>query len=86
MSDKPKIHKLPNLRRLVQRLRDDLRDNANGGSEFVLIYAYNGTGKTRLSMEFKETGKRKRGVARDTLYFNAYRGPVEEPPKVFVLS
>lgn len=72
MSDKPKIHKLPNLRRLVQRLRDDLRDSVNGGSDFVLLYAYNGTGKTRLSMEFKEAGKRKRGVARDTLYFNAY--------------
>ena len=72
MSDKPKIHKLPNLRRLVQRLRDDLRDNANGSSDFVLIYAYNGTGKTRLSMEFKESGKRKRGIVRDTLYFNAY--------------
>jgi len=72
MSDKPKIHKLPNLRRLVQRLRDDLRDTPNGGSDFVLLYAYNGTGKTRLSMVFKEAGKRKRGVARDTLYFNAY--------------
>lgn len=72
MSDKPKIYKLSNLPRLVQRLRNDLRDTANGGSNFVLLYAYNGTGKTRLSMEFKQTGKRKRGIPRDTLYFNAY--------------
>lgn len=36
----------------------------------VLLYAYNGTGKTRLSMEFKDIGKQ--GDARDTLYFNAF--------------
>jgi hypothetical protein len=45
MSSRPKIHKLPNIRRLAQRLRDDLRNTANGGSGFVLLYAYNGTGK-----------------------------------------
>jgi len=60
------------MRRLVQRLRDDLRDSANGGVNFVLFYAFNGTGKTRLSMEFKDAGKRRRGIERDTLYFNAY--------------
>ncbi|TRX03248.1 AAA family ATPase [Candidatus Methylobacter oryzae] len=72
MSGKPKIYQYKNIRGLVNRLRDDLRDSNNGGSDFVLLYAYNGTGKTRLSMEFKAAGKRKRGVARDTLYFNAY--------------
>ena len=36
----------------------------------VLLYAYNGTGKTRLSMAFKDIGKI--GDARDTLYFNAF--------------
>lgn len=58
------------MKRLVQRLRDDLNNTNN--QDFVLLYAYNGTGKTRLSMAFKEAGKKKRGVARDTLYFNAY--------------
>lgn len=72
MSNKPKICTFADMRRLVQRLRDDLRDTTNGGVDFVLLYAYNGTGKTRLSMEFKEAGKRKKGVAKDTLYFNAY--------------
>lgn len=72
MSNKPKIYKYKSLRSVVTRLRDDLRDAANGGADFVLLYAYNGTGKTRLSMEFKEAGKRKRGVNRDTLYFNAF--------------
>jgi wobble nucleotide-excising tRNase len=57
------------IRRVVQRLRDDLN---GGGHRFVLLYAYNGTGKTRLSMEFKEAGKRKNNGNADTLYFNAF--------------
>jgi len=36
----------------------------------ILIFAYNGTGKTRLSMAFKDLGKH--GDQRDTLYFNAF--------------
>ncbi len=72
MSGKPKIYKYKTMRGLVNRLRDDLRDNGNGGSDFVLLYAYNGTGKTRLSMEFKEKGKSRQGVDHDTLYFNAF--------------
>jgi hypothetical protein len=42
------------MNRLVQRLRDDLNSQ-----DFVLLYAYNGTGKTRLSMAFKDVGKKK---------------------------
>ena len=38
--------------------------------KYILLFAYNGTGKTRLSMKFKNQGKN--GDARDTLYFNAY--------------
>lgn len=60
-----KIIKFQSLNRLAQRFRDDLNSK-----DFVLFFAYNGTGKTRLSMEFKEQGKRK--SPRDTLYFNAY--------------
>jgi hypothetical protein len=41
-----------------------------GEKSFVLLYAYNGTGKTRLSMAFKDLGKR--GGRGDTLYYNAY--------------
>lgn len=72
MNNRRKICKHKNLRKVVERLRDDMRQTDNGGVDFVLLYAYNGTGKTRLSMEFKEVGKRKRGVNRDTLYFNAF--------------
>lgn len=61
--------KYKNHRKVIDRLRDDFK---SAEKDFVLLYAYNGTGKTRLSMEFKEVGKRKRGQDRDTLYFNAF--------------
>jgi wobble nucleotide-excising tRNase len=67
MSNQPRIYPYPTINKIVERLRDDLNSQ-----DFVLLYAYNGTGKTRLSMEFKETGKRKEGTERDTLYFNAF--------------
>ncbi|WP_088891391.1 AAA family ATPase [Leptolyngbya ohadii] len=65
MSGKSKIWNYQSMRGLVQRLRSDLKDK-----DFVLLYAYNGTGKTRLSMAFKDDGKKK--DTRDTLYFNAF--------------
>jgi len=68
MSGRPQTHTYTSLKRLSQRLRDELN---GGGQNFVLLYAYNGTGKTRLSMEFKNAGKKK-GVERDTLYYNAF--------------
>ena len=71
MSNKPKINTYANLRTLAQKLRSDF-----SGVDLILLYAYNRVGKTRLAMEFKDTGKRKtkknrQGIA-DTLYFNAY--------------
>lgn len=69
MSGQPAIHPYPSLDRLVARLRDDFH---SGGHDFVLLYAYNGTGKTRVSMAFKDAGKRRNGGNPDTLYFNAY--------------
>lgn len=50
---------------LAAHLRQELENKKT-----ILLYAYNGTGKTRLSMEFKDIGKQ--GDARDTLYFNAF--------------
>lgn len=72
MTKKTRINKYKSLRNVIIRLRDDLRDSDNGGSDFVLLFAYNGTGKTRLSMAFKDQGKRKKGINKDTLYFNAF--------------
>jgi hypothetical protein len=47
-----------------------LLDPEQGNKKCILLYAYNGTGKTRLSMAFKDIGKQ--GDTRDTLYFNAF--------------
>lgn len=76
MSGKPKNRPFKDIQKLVQYIRNDLD---SGKQDFVLLFAYNGTGKTRVSMAFKESGKksRKGEVAnaeekRDTLYFNAF--------------
>lgn len=66
------IRTYQSLGKLVTRLRDDL-----DVADLVLLYAYNRTGKTRLSMEFKDAGKRKHKTKNptgtpDTLYFNAF--------------
>src|SRR3954463_16110932 len=53
------------LSELAQYLRTELQQKY-----CVLLYAYNSTGKTRLSTAFKDLGKN--GDARDTLYFNAF--------------
>jgi len=58
-----------NLDALVAHLRDKLAPNSDN-KKYLLLFAYNGTGKTRLSMGFKEAGKNN-GSA-DTLYFNAF--------------
>lgn len=58
------------IRGLINRFRDDFDNQGGQGNDFILLYAYNGTGKTRLSMAFKDHGKR--GGGRDTLYFNAF--------------
>ncbi|MGV7213477.1 anticodon nuclease, partial [Bradyrhizobium sp. UFLA05-112] len=55
----------PDLPELARQLRKELEMK-----KFVLLYAYNGTGKTRLSGAFKDLGKN--GDDRDTLYFNAF--------------
>lgn len=58
-----------NLDALAAHLRHELIDK-----KFILLYAYKGTGKTRLSMAFKNIGKQGEGedATRDTLYFNAF--------------
>lgn len=53
------------LSTLATSLRGQLENK-----RYLLLYAYNGTGKTRLSMAFKDLGKQ--GGERDTLYFNAF--------------
>ena len=68
MSTQKKIYKYKTLKNVAVRLRDDVNNHY-----FVLLYAYNGTGKTRLSMEFKNISKkRKKNPVADTLYYNAF--------------
>ncbi|RLQ89279.1 AAA family ATPase [Notoacmeibacter ruber] len=69
----------PDLPALATDLRKQLADRAArkpDKSPFILLYAFNGTGKTRLSGAFKDIGKKigKEGAAlsRDTLYYNAF--------------
>ena len=58
----------PNLKALAEDLRKELEKK-----KFILLYAYNGTGKTRLSTAFKDLGKSvNAGDKGDTLYFNAF--------------
>src|SRR4051812_48705757 len=57
----------PDLPALATHLRQEL---AKPNKRFALLYAYNGTGKTRLAGAFKDLGKN--GDERDTLYFNAF--------------
>ena len=54
---------LVDLNDLAGRLRKQ-------NSKCHLIFAHNGTGKTRLSMAFKDLGKQDN--SHDTLYFNAF--------------
>lgn len=53
----------------IQKMAEHLRDKLEG-KKCALLFAYNGVGKTRLSMEFKDLGRD--GDNRDTLYFNAF--------------
>ena len=52
----------------LEELASDLRDEQKKN---IIIFAHNGTGKTRLSAIFKDIAKRK--DASDTLYFNAFK-------------
>lgn len=71
------IKKYGTLKRLALNIRDTLGTaDTPDTKNYFLLFAYNGTGKTRLSGEFKDLGKKKiRGseeLTRDTLYYNAF--------------
>lgn len=61
----------PDLNALAAHLRTEL-----AAKKFILLYAHNGTGKTRLSGAFRDLGREVNEFGettkRDTLYFNAY--------------
>ena len=70
------VIKFTNLTDIATHFRKDLTGDHRPLKELILFFAHNGTGKTRLSMEFKEAGKEyneeREVIKRDTLYFNAF--------------
>lgn len=65
-----KINTFNNLKEVATDFRKYLTGDYHPMKEFILMFAHNGTGKTRLSMEFKDMGKV--NGKPDTLYFNAF--------------
>jgi hypothetical protein len=70
------IEKFTNLTDIASHFRKELMGDNRKEKDIVLLFAHNGTGKTRLSMEFKQAGKQFDAdgnvISRDTLYFNAF--------------
>lgn len=70
------ITNFSNLEEVAQHFRKDLTGDHRPMKDLILLFAHNGCGKTRLSMEFKQAGKEfdEEGnvTKRDTLYFNAF--------------
>lgn len=68
ISDKQQFSSLEEIAQYLRKLLDD--------KKYILLFAYNGTGKTRLSAEFKTLGqalKEETGEkTADTLYYNAF--------------
>lgn len=68
------IVRFETIKEISGAFRRELHDK-----KYILLFAYNGTGKTRLSMAFKDLGKGtfdgdevNEELTRDTLYFNAF--------------
>lgn len=65
-----------NLVEVAQHFRKDLIGDHRPMKDLVLLFAHNASGKTRLSMEFRQIGKTfdtdGNVTSRDTLYFNAF--------------
>ncbi len=67
MTNTRRIRSYTTLRGLTNRIKDDLNNK-----DFVLLYAYNGIGKTRLSVNFRKQVKEKNTQQKLTLYYNAF--------------
>ncbi len=72
MSTNTSVQEFNSLSEIAQHYRDILEKK-----KYIICFAHNGTGKTRLSMEFKNIGKQlnqnqPEELQRDTLYFNAF--------------
>jgi hypothetical protein len=65
-----------NLAEVARHFRKDLIGDNRPMKDLILLFAHNASGKTRLSMEFRQLGKTfdidGNAISRDTLYFNAF--------------
>jgi hypothetical protein len=70
------ITNFTNLTEVAQHFQKDLVGDHRSMKDLVLLFAHNASGKTRLSMEFRQIGKtlddEGNVTNRDTLYFNAF--------------
>lgn len=72
------IIRFTNLRDIATHFREVLKNESKPSKEkdLILLFAHNGAGKTRLTMELKQLGKvyddEGNLISRDTLYFNAF--------------
>ncbi len=70
------ITNFTDLTEVAHHFRKDLTGDHRPMKDLVLLFAHNATGKTRLSMEFRQIGKTFDAdgnvSSRDTLYFNAF--------------
>ncbi|SHL09885.1 AAA domain-containing protein [Chitinophaga jiangningensis] len=70
------LSKFENLTEVAQHLRKTFDEKSKNTKDLILLFAHNGTGKTRLSMEYRQAGKEfdseGKTTSRDTLYFNAF--------------
>ncbi len=70
------ITNFTNLTEVALHFRKDLIGDHRPMKDLVLLFAHNASGKTRLSMEFRQIGKtfdaEGNVTSRDTLYFNAF--------------
>ena len=70
MSTSQSFPELPALAAHLRSILTGPADEPEKAKRFILLYAHNGVGKTRLSMAFKDIGRQ--GDNRDTLYYNAF--------------
>jgi len=70
------ITNFTDLTEVALHFRKDLVGDHRPLKDLVLLFAHNASGKTRLSMEFRQIGKTfdsdENVTSRDTLYFNAF--------------
>jgi hypothetical protein len=80
MNQMSKLEEISSSEEMAKRLRVELSSpeeqyenrKTKRPPDVILIFAYNRTGKTRLTMDFKDQGKLKSKSDADTLYYNAF--------------